>query len=157
MAGPQEHPSSTYQYKTIGEFTYRCRKLPAIKALQLGTETARYLGSAIATILAGASSEKTDWWALGLFILQDGLTNLTPEATENLMLRLMDAVYVDEKSESLGTEKAFNAHFNQAGLLAAMDVWRWALEVNFKSFFDDLRSRSSQSGSGQAEPLPQSV
>lgn len=138
-----------YTYTQIGGVNYRCKKLPALKALQLATETARYLGAALATLFAGATDKQANWWSVALFVLQDGLVSLTPEAAQGLMLRMMESVHVEGDKNNLGNEKAFNAHFDKVGLFTALEVWRWALEVNFKSFFDDLRSRASRNGEDQ--------
>lgn len=143
MSSIQGDPNS---YRTIDGFHYRCRKLPALKGLQLTTELARHLGSPLVTLIAGASDGRADLWTIAQYILREGLDNLYPEAAAGLMIRMMESVYTDASSESnLGTEQRFNAHFDSRpnGILTAMEVWVWALEVNFKSFFDAARSRLS--------------
>lgn len=131
-------------YRTIDGVTYNCRKLPALKALQMTTELARHLGRPLITVLAGAADEQASLWAIAQYVLREGLDGLYPEAASGLMLRLMASVQLDHSKEShLGDEGRFNAHFDSrpGGVMTAIEVWLWALEVNFKGFFDAARAR----------------
>jgi hypothetical protein len=131
-------------YRTIDGANYICRKLPSMKALQLTTELARHLGKPLVTVLAGASSEDADLWTIVQYVLHEGLDGLYPDATKGLMLRVMESVQLNHKADShLGDEARFNEHFDArpGGALTALEVWLWALEVNFRGFFNAARGR----------------
>ena len=132
-------------FRTIDGAHYQCRKLPSMRALQLTTELARHLGTPLLTILAGASDEKIDPWALAQYVMREGLDNLHPAAVQNLMLRTLEAVTVSNFEGHLGDEQRFNSHFDArpGGIMTAIEVWLWALSHNFRSFFDVARSRLS--------------
>jgi hypothetical protein len=142
-------------YRTIDGTNYICKKLPSSKGFVLTTELARHLGKPLVTVLAGASSEQSNLWTIAQYVLHEGLDGLYPEAAMGLMLRVMESVHLDHSKEShLGTEARFNAHFDSrpGGFMTAIEVWLWALEVNFKSFFDVARARfmpvAPEAGSG---------
>lgn len=130
-------------FKEIDGVTYQCRKLPALRGYGLTIELARHLGGPLVTLLAGATDGKTDEWTIIQYVLRHGLDGLYPEAATSLMLRLMEAVTVAGSDKHLGDETRFNLHFDQQpnGFLTAIEVWMWALEVNFKGFFAVARSR----------------
>jgi len=143
-------------FRTIDGAHYQCRKLPSMKALQLTTELARHLGSPLLTILAGASDEKVDPWALAQYVLANGLDNLHPTATQNLMLRVLEAVTVTDFEGNLGDEQRFNAHFDTrpGGVMTAIDVWVWALGHNFRTFIAAARSRLSPAEPAATPAVP---
>lgn len=144
-----------FVFKEIDGVTYRCRKLQAMRGFLLTTELARHLGAPLVTILAGSAQENVDLWTLIQYVIRNGLDQLYPEAAAGLMLRMMEAVMVNGTNEHLGDEARFNKHFDAQpnGFLTAIEVWVWALEVNFKNFFDVARSRLTPAAPG-SEPQP---
>jgi hypothetical protein len=130
------------QTKEIGASTYLVRQLPATQAQRLFVRLSKLVGPAIAELTTGG---KDGLKGAAMHVLG----GLEPSDVEDITKQMAKMSEVDNKP----LDKIFDVHFT--GKQA--ELWQWllfALEVQYKDFFDVLRGLFAEAavGSGSTSP-----
>jgi hypothetical protein len=124
--------------REIDGVTYVASPLPATQALRILTRLTKMVGEA-ALVLAAKGREALDDLPADVltYTVQTILGRLSEAEVEATIKELLASVYVHGADQSVAV--TFNEHFR--GRMAALfRVVQLALEVNYRDFFDALRS-----------------
>ena len=128
--------------KTIGTDRYIAAPLPASKALRLLTRITKTVGNTVITIAAKGRaglddiSEEENLSPM-LFAVRMMLDRLEEAEVELTILELLSTVHVAGSDKTV--DKIFDEHF-KGRMWHLLQVVQYAMETNYKDFFDALRS-----------------
>lgn len=143
--------------REIGGVGYSCTMMPALKAHALFVELTQLIGVPAMSVISAAfekrpgdviendEDESPHVETLLARGIQIFLAELTPKQANRIILTAMDGVRCgktgdpDNKPLQLHEEDAFNAHF-KGRTLDIYRVFSFALECNYRDFFDSARS-----------------
>ena len=124
--------------REIDGIAYSCAPLPATKALRLMTRLTKLVGETALIIAAKGRAALDDVPAdvlqFTVRAIADRLEEDEVVTTIKLLLSTMRTAGVEDLS------KTFDTHF-QGRLMHLFGVVQYALEVNYRDFFDALRSQ----------------
>lgn len=129
------------QFKEISGDKYVCQMMPATLANKTLITLVEIVGRPAATILADAFTAKKD---IGDLDVQE-LLNVAMQAVferfdgdrgDAIVKAVLEGVLVEGKGP---VNECFDDHF-RGRILTLYKVFRWAIEVNYKDFFDAVRS-----------------
>lgn len=135
--GP-EHQAVTNPPREICGITYSAVPLPATISLQILTRLTKMVGQAALVTAAKGSKALDDLPPDVLtYSVQTILARLEEDEVVLTIKQLLAGVYVHGAPEPVS--KIFDAHF-KGKMGALFRVVQYALEVNFRDFFDEIRS-----------------
>ncbi len=127
----------------IGGQRYICTMMPATLANKTLITLVEIIGRPAATILANAFTEKDfgdiDIEELAGVAMQAVFERFDGERGDAIVKALLVGVRVEGINEELSTTAAFDKHF-RGRILTLYKVFRWSVEVNYRDFFDVVRS-----------------
>lgn len=124
--------------RVINGVTYIAAPLPASQALRLLVRMTKMVGEAALVIAARGRSALANLPPETLtYTVQTILARMTEQDVEQTVKELLGAVYVQGASESV--VKGFDAHF-RGSMVTLFKVIQYALETNYRDFFDEIRS-----------------
>lgn len=118
--------------------TYRCTPMNALPAAHMSLELVQLFGSALTAMFTGVADDAS-LANIARLAMSDGMATLTRAEHDRVLMTMLGCVHYGDAgpSETLGTERAFNDHFNEHGLVEAYSVLFWSMQVNFRAFFPD--------------------
>jgi hypothetical protein len=132
--------------KTIDKIDYTALPLPARQGLQLLTKLTKMVGdSALVFAARGFEDIKNGNgvdFEVATYAVQRLVEKLDERDVLSTVLEILDCVHCIEAQGDLSDEVKFDMHF-RGKMLHLFKVLQFALEVNFRDFFDAVPSRKS--------------
>lgn len=134
------HTSQDLAIRSIDGQNYSAAPLPASQALRVLVRLTKLVGETVLMIAAKGSKALEDIPADALqFAVQTLVDRLGEDDTERTIKELLATVRVADNDLTL--DRIFDSHF-QGRIVHMFRVLQYALEVNYRDFFDELRSRN---------------
>jgi hypothetical protein len=124
------------QKKTIGDLDFELSPLPAWKAMETFARLSKFLSPAVESLGAVAGDKEAGAAALAKAIA--GLANNKPEELQALTKVLLDACLVTWEGKQVPLMRTFDVVM-QGRILTVFKLLAWAVEVNYRDFFDALK------------------
>jgi len=126
------------QFKEIGGVKYICEMMPATQANKTLISLTEIIGRPAVSMIAKAFTDDGDIEIDDLAGI--GLASMFERFDEDVGDRMIKSVLTGVRAEGVSDlAKEFDEHF-RGRILDLYKVFAWALEVNYKDFFDAARS-----------------
>jgi hypothetical protein len=139
------------EYKIIDGVEYMCQMMDVRSAHRTLLGICNTLGEPIVKAIAeGAEDAEGDAVRLISAALSAATQNLEGARGERLIEVVFDGVYKSGREDGFELKAwsdKFNEHF-QGRLLSVYKVWAWAVQVNYRDFFDAAQSLGADKAKG---------